>query len=81
MRDIILTAIEIKTGSTGLEDLLPLEPSKKLLRADSERLGGYDALVTKPQGLWPEPQGMSIIYVCELARPRMRVDHGARASR
>ena len=62
MRDIILKAIEIKTGGTGLEDLLPPEPSKKLLKADSERLGGYDALVTKPQGLWPEPQGMSIVY-------------------
>ena len=62
MRDVILKVIEIKTGGTGLEDLLPLEPSKKLLQADSERLGGYDALVTKPQGLWPEPQGMSIMY-------------------
>jgi len=62
MRDVLLKAIEIKTGGLGLEDLLPLEPTKKLLQADSERLGGYDALVTKPQGLWPEPQGMSIMY-------------------
>jgi len=62
MRDVLLQAIEIKTGGSGLADLLPLEPSKKLLRADAERLGGYDALVTKPQGLWPEPQSMSIIY-------------------
>lgn len=62
MRDTLLRAIELKTGGPGLEDLLPTEPSKKLLKADAERLGGYDALVTKPQGLWPEPQGMSIIY-------------------
>ncbi len=62
MRDILLKAIELKTGGVGLGDLLPIEPTKKLLREDSERLGEYDALVTKPQGLWPEPQGMSIIY-------------------
>lgn len=62
MRDTLLRAIEVKTGGVGLGDLLPTEPSKKLLRADAERLGGYDALVTKPQGLWPEPQSMSIIY-------------------
>lgn len=62
MRDILLKAIELKTGGLALEDLLPLEPTKKLLRDDSERLGSYDALVTKPQGLWPEPQSMSIVY-------------------
>ncbi len=62
-RETILKAVEIKFGGVGLADLLPEEHDKEFLEFISEGLKGFDGwLVTTPQGRWPEPVGMSIVY-------------------
>lgn len=63
IRDTILRAVEIKTGGVSLEDLLPEEYEKEYLDKLAEGLEDFKGwLVTLPQGKWPEPMGMSIVF-------------------
>lgn len=60
-RGDLLETLLVKTGNNNLEPLLPNLPSAGVLEACAT-VEDYATLMTLPQGHWPEPTALSIVF-------------------
>lgn len=61
-RDDLVDAIRVKTDNDNLTPLLPSPPGIDILAACDAAAKDYQCLMTQPQGQWPSPTGLAIVF-------------------
>lgn len=62
LRGDLLETLLVKTGNDNLKSLLPNLPGDDVLEACVKASPDYQCLMTQPQGQWPGPQSLSILF-------------------